>query len=252
MIHLGLLVCSLPAESASQELAPKAPSVRRVAVCGEGGWNYLTVDPEAQRLYVPLGKRVVAIDLEKEAVVGELADMPGVHGITIVPAPGEDLIRKGGDDSVTVFDPKTLEATGRLKAKGVPDSVLYDPAGRLVITCGRGTSDATAIGLDAKKVVGTIDFGGKPEAPVADGRGHVFVNIRSTSEVAEFDAPTLKILDRSGDRPGHDARSGDAAGLPPGRHPVAHAGRCPTGRQGRPAWQRPGLVRDRRGRRLSR
>ena len=45
-------------------------------------------------------------------------------------------------------------------------------------------------------MVGTIDFGGEPEAAVADGKGHIFVNIRSSSEIAEFDPLTLKILNR--------------------------------------------------------
>ena len=45
-------------------------------------------------------------------------------------------------------------------------------------------------------MVGTIDFGGEPEAAVADGKGHIFVNIRSSSEIAEFDALTLKVLNR--------------------------------------------------------
>lgn len=162
----------------------------------EGGWDYLAVDPGARRLYVSRGNRVVVLDLDKESVVGELADTPGVHGIAIVPELGKGFTSNGSDSSVTVFDLKTLKAAGTIKAHGVPDAILYDPASKRVITFNHRTNDGTSIDPATEKVVGTIDFGGEPEAAVADGKGHIFVNIRSSSEIAEFDALTLKIVNR--------------------------------------------------------
>jgi hypothetical protein len=154
------------------------------------------VDPGARRLYVSRGNRVVVLDLDKEMVVGELANTPGVHGIAIVPELGKGFTSNGGDSSVTAFDLKTLKATGKMAAHGVPDAILYDSASKRVITFNHGTNDGTSIDPVTEKVVGTIAFGGEPEAAVADGMGHVFVNIRSSSEIAEFDALTLKILNR--------------------------------------------------------
>ena len=87
--------------------------------------------------------RVVVIDLDKEAVVGELADTPGVHGIAIVPELGKGFTSNGSDISVTVFDLKTLKATGKIKASGVPDAILYDPASQRVLTFNHGTNDGT-------------------------------------------------------------------------------------------------------------
>ena len=186
-----------------QDPAPApATKVHKIAVGGEGGWDYLTVNPEARRLYVSRGNRVVVIDLDKEAVVGELAGTPGIHGIAIVPELGKGFTSNGSDSSVTVFDLKTLKATGKIKARGVPDAILYDPASKRVVTFNHGTNDGTSIDPASEKVTGTIDFGGEPEAAVADGKGHIFVNIRSASEIAEFDPLSLKILHRWSLAPG--------------------------------------------------
>jgi hypothetical protein len=181
------------ADDASTSASPK---VHRIAVGGEGGWDYLSVDPEARRLYVSRGNRVTVLNLDTEAVVGELADTPGVHGIAVVPELGKGFTSNGRDSSVTVFDLKTLRPTNKIKASGVPDAILYDPSSKRVITFNHGTNDGTSIDPASEKVAGTIAFGGEPEAAVADGRGHIFVNIRSSSEVVEFDALSLKILNR--------------------------------------------------------
>jgi len=170
--------------------------VHKILAGGEGGWDYLTVDSEGRRLYVSRGNRVMVIDLDKEAVVGEVPDTPGIHGIAVVPELGKGFTSNGGDGTVTVFTLKTLKTTGKIKARGVPDAILYDPASKRVFTFNHRTNDATAIDAAGEKVVGTIDFGAEPEAAVADGNGHIFVNLRSASEIAECDAAALKILNR--------------------------------------------------------
>ena len=175
---------------------PAAPKVHKIAVGGEGGWDYLTVDPDARRLYVSRGTKVVVVDTESEKVVGELPDTPGVHGIAVAPELGKGFTSNGSDSSVTVFDLKTLKPTGKVKASGTPDAILYDPSVGRVFTFNHRTDDTTAIDAGAGTVAGTLALGGEPEGAVADGKGHIFVNIRSKSEVVEFDGKTLKILNR--------------------------------------------------------
>ncbi len=196
MTHVALIACSFLALAPSPGSSSSSPKVHKIAVGGEGGWDYLTVDSEAGRLYISRGNRVVVLDLVKETLVGELAGTPGIHGIAIVPELGKGFTSNGSDSSVTVFDLKTLKATGKIKARGVPDAILYDPTSKRVITFNHSTNDGTSIDPATEKVVGTIAFGGEPEAAVADGKGHIFVNIRSSSEIVEFDALTLKILNR--------------------------------------------------------
>lgn len=198
-----MLFCSILIFGAQGVSAQTAPAkVHTIPVGGEGGWDYLTVDSDAQRLYVSRGNRVVVVDLEKEKVVGELPETPGIHGIAIVPELGKGYTSNGSDSSVTVFDLKTLKATGNIKARGTPDAILYDPSSKRVFTFNHGTDDATAIDPATDKVVGTVTFNAEPEAAVADGKGHIFVNLRSTSEIAEYDGATLKILNRRPLAPG--------------------------------------------------
>ena len=197
MSHLILIAFSMLLPATTQDAPPVAlPKVHKIPVGGEGGWDYLTVDSDARRLYVSRGNRVTVLDLDTEAVIGELADTPGVHGIAVVPELGKGFTSNGRDSSVTVFDLKTLRQTNKIKASGVPDAILYDPSSKRVITFNHGTNDGTSIDPATEKVAGTIAFGGEPEAAVADRRGHIFVNIRSSSEVVEFDALSLKFLNR--------------------------------------------------------
>jgi hypothetical protein len=125
-----------------------------------------------------------------------LPDTPGIHGIAIVPDLGKGFTSNGSNSSVTVFDLKSLKATKKIEARGVPDAILYDAASKRVLTFNHQTNDATVIDAIGEAVVGTIAFDAEPEAAVADGKGHVFVNLRSTSEIAELDATSLKILNR--------------------------------------------------------
>jgi YVTN family beta-propeller protein len=214
LLAFSTLFPSLDTEADPQAVAADAPRVHKIAVGGEGGWDYLSVDTEARRLYVSRGDRVVVLDLDKEAVVGELANTPGVHGVAIASEFGKGFTSNGRDGTVTVFDLKTLKPTGSAKANGVPDAILYDPASKRVFTFNHRTDDMTAIDAESGKVVDTVPCGGEPEAAVADGKGHIFVNVRSKSEIAEFDAITLKVLNRyplaPGTRPnglGFDAKN---------------------------------------------
>ena len=201
MHRFTLLICftlfPLAVPEAGAQGTPSAqPKVRKLPVGGEGGWDYLTVDSDARRLYVSRGDRVVVLDLDKETVVGELPDTPGVHGVAVAPELGKGFTSNGRNSTVTVFDLKTLKPTGNVKASGTPDAILYDaPSGR-VFTFNHGTNDTTAIDAKTATVAGTLALGGEPEAAVSDGKGHIFVNVRSTSEIAEFDARTLKVLNR--------------------------------------------------------
>src|SRR5579871_1898926 len=50
---------------------------------GDGGWDYLTVDSEARRLYISRGTHVMVVDADSGKSVGDITDTPGVHGIAI-------------------------------------------------------------------------------------------------------------------------------------------------------------------------
>jgi len=162
--------------------------LNEIKIGGEGGWDYLTVDSAAQRLYVSHATHVVVVDLATSKVVGDIPDTPGVHGIALAPELNKGFISNGRGNNVTVFDLKTLKATGTVATEMNPDAIRYDAkSGRVFAFNGRSRS-ATAIDAKTGMAVGTIPLPGKPEFGVADGKGHVYVNIEDTNEIVEIDA----------------------------------------------------------------
>src|SRR5579862_1057437 len=165
-----------------------------IKIGGEGGWDYLTVDSAARRLYVSHNSHVVVVDIDANKVVGDIPDTPGVHGIAIAPELGKGFISNGRGNNVTIFDLKTLKATGTAATGENPDSIRYDAvSGRVFAFNGRSKS-ATAIDAKSGAVAGTIPLPGKPEFSVADGKGKVYVNIEDTNEIVEIDAAKATVV----------------------------------------------------------
>jgi len=163
---------------------------------GEGGWDYLTADSDARRLYVSHGNEVDVLDLDSGAVVGKIPDTPGVHGIALAPELGRGFISAGRANKVVIFDLKTLKATGEVATGQNPDAILYDPASKRVFTFNGRSGDATAIDAANGSMLGTIPLDGKPEFAAADGEGHVFVNNEDKSLVFRLDSRKLAVLNQ--------------------------------------------------------
>jgi DNA-binding beta-propeller fold protein YncE len=198
------LFCTLVPHVRAQDPAARYDTVHKIAVGGEGGWDFLEVDAANRRLYVTRGTHVVVVDIDSEKVAGEIADTPGVHGVAFVPDLGRGVTSNGGDSSATIFDTKTLKTLGKVKANGRPDIIYFEPVSRRVFTFNHGSNDTTAIDPVEMKAVGTLALGGVPELAVSDEQGHIFVNMEDTSEIVEFDARTLKILRRFSLAPGEE------------------------------------------------
>jgi DNA-binding beta-propeller fold protein YncE len=165
--------------------------LKKIEVGGEGGWDYLTVDSAARRLYVSRSTRVMVFDLDTNTSVGEIPDTPGVHGIAIADDVGRGFTSNGRDGSVTIFDLKTLKPLGKVKVGTNPDAIIYDSATHRVFAFNRGSSDASAIEAKTGEVAGLIALGGHPEFATADGKGMVFVNLDDKSEIVAIDSKKL-------------------------------------------------------------
>ena len=162
--------------------------VSEINLGGEGGWDYLTVDSAAHRLYVSHATHVVVVDTDTNKVVGDIPDTPGVHGIAIAAELNKGFISNGRGNNVTIFDLKTLKATGTVATEMNPDSIRYDAVSKRVFAFNGRSRSATAIDAKTGTAVATISLPGKPEFSVADGKGKVYVNIEDTNEVVEIDA----------------------------------------------------------------
>lgn len=170
---------------------------KKIPVGGEGFWDYLVVDTAGNRLFVSHGTHVAVVDLGRDTVVGDIPNTPGVHGIALAPALGRGFTSNGRDSTVTVFDLKTLAGIARVNVGARnPDAIAFDPFSKRVFTMNGGSANATAIDAATGKVAGTVDLGGRPEEIVPDGKGHLYINIESTGEVAEVDPRALKVTRR--------------------------------------------------------
>src|SRR3989449_4575302 len=162
--------------------------IKQIKIGGEGGWDYLEIDPDARRLYVSLGTHTVVVDPDAGKVVGDIPDTPGVHGVQIVPSLNRGFISNGRGNNVTIFDLKTLKTISQTPTGENPDSIRYESKTGRIFTFNGKSNNSTAIDAKTGMVVGTIPMGGKPEVAQADDRGHIFVNIEDTNEVVDIDA----------------------------------------------------------------
>jgi YVTN family beta-propeller protein len=165
---------------------------------GDGGWDYLTADGDGHRLFIARNTRVMVVDTESGKQVGEIPDTSGVHGIALDYELGRGFTSNGRDDTVSVFDLKTLAVEKKIKVGNGPDAILYDPFSKRIFTFNGKGSETTATAIDASKgeVVGTIQLGGKPEFAATDGNGTVFVNLEDKSEIEAFDPRGLTVKSR--------------------------------------------------------
>ncbi len=170
--------------------------IKSIPLAGDTGWDYLTVDAAARRVYVSRGTHVMVVDADTYALVGDIPDTQGVHGIAIAADLGRGFTSNGRANTVTIFDLKTLQTLGTVNAGKNPDAIVYDGATKRVFTLNGASKDTTAINAADGSVAGTLALGGKPEFAVADGKGNIYVNIEDTAELVQFDAQTLKELHR--------------------------------------------------------
>ncbi len=216
---LSVLVVAMAfAFSAPSYAAPVEYKLKqKFTIGGDGGWDYLTYDPVGKRLFISRATRVQVVDTDKGTVIAEIANTPGVHGIALAQDQNKGYTSNGRENTVTVFDLKTLKETSRIKlpegdnnpdailydpaskrvfsfngrsknATNNPDAILYDPTSKRVFTFNGRSKNATVIDATNDKVVSSIPLHGKPEFAAADGKGMVYVNIEDTAEIQAIDA----------------------------------------------------------------
>ncbi|MFZ1130034.1 MAG: YncE family protein [Terriglobales bacterium] len=163
---------------------------------GDGGWDYLTADSDGHRLFIARSTRVMVIDTESGKLVGEIPDTPGVHGVALASEIGRGFTSNGREDTVSVFDLKSLAVEKKIKVGSGPDAILYDPFSKRVFTFNGKSHDTTAVDASRGEVAGKIELGGKPEFAATDEKGSVFVNIEDTSELVALDPQKLTVKAR--------------------------------------------------------
>ena len=135
------------------------------------------------------------IDLNNNSIIGEIPNLNGVHGIAFADEFGKGFISNGKNDTVTVFDLKTLKTIDNIHVTGKnPDAIVYDPYTKRIFTFNGHSSNSTAIDAKTNKIAGTVDLDGKPEFAVSNGEGLMYVNLEDKSLIEEFNPKTLKVI----------------------------------------------------------
>ena len=168
----------------------------RYPVPGNGGFDYVTIDSTARRIYLSHGTQVDVVDADSGKLVGTIPDTPGVHGIAVAPEFKHGFTSNGREDKVSMFDPATLQLIKKIDVGKGPDGIYYDPASKRVFTNNHGSHDITAIDAKSGEVVGTVKAEGDGEQAVIGADGFIYVNSENTSEVVVFDPTSLEVKKR--------------------------------------------------------
>src|SRR5271165_880392 len=193
---LALLIAAVALTTVSAFAQEQYKVATTVKLGGEGGWDYLYYDKDAHRLFITRGNHVMVVDTNPLKVTDDIPDLSGIHGVALAPELGRGFISNGGDNSVTVFDLKTLKKLDNVKVGERPDAILYDSFTKHVFTFNARSKDSTVLEAASGKVLGTIPLGGKPEFAATDLKGKIFVNIEDKNEIVQIDANKLTVLNR--------------------------------------------------------
>ena len=156
---------------------------------GEGGWDYLTFDPDGDRVFIAHNKEILVVDANSGKKLGSIpAD--GAHGVAL--AAGKGFSTNGRAGTVTVFDDQSFKPIQDIKVGENPDAIIYDPSSKDVIVMNGRSKDVIVIDPSALKVTQTIPLGGKLEFAAAEP-GHVYVNVEDAGEIADIDSKNWKL-----------------------------------------------------------
>ncbi|MCX6322090.1 MAG: YncE family protein [Bacteroidia bacterium] len=189
-----------------QNVNPEYGIMNKIHLPGDGGWDYLSVDEAGARLFISHSTMVLVVDLKTSQLAGTINETPGVHGIALAEEQNKAFISVGRNASVKVINFKTLELIADVKITGQnPDAIMYDQFSKKVFVFNGGSANATVLDAVTNEVVATIPLEGKPEFPVSDGKGKLYVNIEDKSLISVIDAKTMKVEKSWSIAPGEEA-----------------------------------------------
>ncbi|HEY3661293.1 MAG TPA: YncE family protein [Candidatus Udaeobacter sp.] len=166
-----------------------------IPIRGEGGWDILTIDPTANRLYLSHATKVVVVDLDTNSVAGEIADTPGVHAFMAVPEVQRGFSSNGKESKSSVVDLRTLKTISKIDTGANPDAVVYEPRHGEVYVFNHTGNSVTIINAKTASISATIPLEGNPEFAVVDEKaGRIYCNIEDKSEVAVIDADKHEVV----------------------------------------------------------
>ncbi len=166
--------------------------LKTAKVGGEGGYDYVSLDVAARRLYIARTgptPRLAVYDLDTLEPVGEIPTT-NAHGAAIDPKSGHGFATS---KPITMFDTKTMKVIKTIDVMGNPDGHLFDPSNQRVYVLSHVAPHVTVIDAKDGSIAGTVDIGGMPEQTVSDGKGHLYIDVEDKENIAVVDSKTLMV-----------------------------------------------------------
>lgn len=198
-----LIICGLLLSPGTFRAAPQNSGyhiIRTIPLGGTGGWDYVTVDSEAKRIYIPRSTHIMVLDEDSGKIISDIQGMNELHGVAVAPEFNRGFVtgnKSEQEGTVYVFDLKTLKLTNSIKSGSIDtDSLIYDPGTKHVFVNNGDGASLTVVDAATEKVVGSMKYNANPEAAVADGKGSIFNDLEDKGQVMEYDAKTLTVKNK--------------------------------------------------------
>lgn len=167
--------------------------LRKFSLGGDGGWDYISLDGPTRRLFISRASHVMVVNVDTGNQVGDIPNTSGVHGIALAPDLGRGFTSNGAAGTITIFDTSTLKEIGTAEAGKNPDAIIYDAGTKRIFAMNGGSQSSTVLDAATGKVISTLPLPGRPEYAVADGAGHVYVNIEDKNMQVQIDSQNLAV-----------------------------------------------------------
>ena len=194
-LFLLAMIAVFSATTWAQDPSPYAGSynvLKIQLVGGDGGFDYVTADPDGRNLYVARSGPQGHIGVFNLDTLAQVGDIPGTsaHGGAVDTATGHGFATS---KPVTMFDAKTFAILKKIDVEGNPDGYLNDPVNHRFYILSHQAPNITVLDDKDGAILGTIDIGGAPEQAVTDGHGKIYVDIEDKAAIAVIDAATMKM-----------------------------------------------------------
>ncbi len=188
-LALAALTLALPAAAAT--VAPHYAVTQHYALGGDGGWDYLTLDPSGDRLFIARNDRVMVMDAGTGKLLAQIPGMQHAHGVALAPGKHLAYVSNGHGNDVSIVDTKRYKVVGKIPVSGKdPDAIIMDPATGHVLAMDGHSNEVSVIDPVARKEIAHIAVPGNPEFAVTDGKGNLWVNLEDAGKLAHIDLNT--------------------------------------------------------------
>lgn len=191
---IGLVAASILITGFAAAQTPSGFKLQdRYPVAGNEGWDYITIDSAARRIYVAHGVRVNVLDADTGKTTGTIEDTPGVHGVAIASSSRHGFTSNGKENKVSMFSTDDLSLIKKIDVGKGPDGIFYEAKTDRIFTNNHGSHNISVIDASKGEVVGTVDVGGDGEGIGVGKDGLVYVALEDKNELCAFDPQTLEV-----------------------------------------------------------